>query len=266
MSKRAFFAFLISLGLALTGCTTNPTTEQQESTSSSNQINQDSQVTFDPLAEAEALFDELDGAAGQKWMIGGEDPYEGMPILIAFPESAWDDPNQGCIVTAWDPADYDYFQRLEELESWGANLPGQGIWMGASRGLDVELRTFNMNTDCLEPTKERLGWGASLAPTFVFSDGSNGSGSSSGVEQVYMPSLIGLMHKDVSLWLKANGYDFSLLMESKRIDGKLSYNRSTACMFEGKQYVFDQEPAPGTIVDNSFTVNVRAWVDCEIRQ
>jgi hypothetical protein len=251
--------------LLLSGCSSNEASGQ--AAGAEDQVSDGgSYADFDAVAEAEALFADLDGASGESWSLGAEDPYEGMPLLIAYPESAFDDPSQGCIVLAWDPADYDYFQRLAELEDAGERMPGEAIWMGSAGGLDVEVRAFNLNTSCIEPIKQRLGWGADLLPTFAFPAEGASTGADNGTEQVYMPSILGLKQKDVSSWLRSNGYNFGATIFSKRSDGKLGNNSSKACLSQGEQYVFDQSPAPGTLVQNSASAVLTGWVDCEIRQ
>jgi hypothetical protein len=251
--------------LLLSGCSSNEASGQ--AAGAEDQVSDGgSYADFDAVAEAEALFADLDGASGESWSLGAEDPYEGMPLLIAYPESAFDDPSQGCIVLAWDPADYDYFQRLAELEDAGERMPGEAIWMGSARGLDVEVRAFNLNTSCIEPIKQRLGWGTDLLPTFAFGTTDGGASGADSYEEVYVPSILGLQHKDVRWWLSSNGYKFSIDIKSKRIDGKLSYNPSLACMQVGEEFVFEQEPAPGSVAENSSSTRITGWVDCEIRQ
>lgn len=84
-------------------------------------------------------------------------------------------------------------------------------------------------------------------------------------KQVRMPSITGMSKKDVFSWLAFEGFEFTLDIKSKRVDGKLSFNQSLACMTIGNEEVFEQRPMPGTLVENSSKTRLEGWVDCEIR-
>lgn len=273
MKTRKTFVAAFALLLVLSGCgaVSNAPTQQTEEagtvgaqTGGSEEQSQTQEPapaeesSFDALAKAEALFAKLDGAGGYPWRTVGEDPYEGAPILIAMPENAFSDILQGCVVTAWDPAEYDSAKRFNELEAAGKDMPGQAIWMGSSEELMVELRAMSPDALCWQPSKERLGWAVDLAPTLEF-EGVAGSGNrQEQVETVAMPNLVGVTEGEAKTWLGSNGYKFTLTPN-------YGFNPRLSLCLGGKGLITAQTPRAGTEVKNVFGTTVRVDVDCEWR-
>jgi hypothetical protein len=280
--KYAIVAGLVSLTLVVSGCSTNemqiqatndgvqveaeasqPTqspeaTQVETSQDAADSEELDLEVQFDAVRAAEVLFGKLDGTAGFSWFWPSEDSYEGAPILIALPDEAFSDVSQGCIVLGWDPAEYDYSKRIQELEGAANDMPGQAIWMGASEGLMVELRAFSPDAKCWQPTKEKLGWAAELQPTFVFPDKDDSGGQSSAVETVAVPNVVGVTEAEAKSWLTRNGYKFN-------VTSNYGLNPRLSLCVGGKGLVTGQSPRPGTEVKNQFATFFRLEVDCEWR-
>ncbi len=275
--KKLLLSALV-LVLSMSGCSTTNTTietsppsspiatpsdSSQSQSTEKTEAAADSQEpepepVFDPIQAAETLFNKLDGTAGFSWYWPSEDPYEGAPVLIALPEGALSDIRQGCIVTGFDPSEYDYSKRLEELESAGKDLPGQAVWMGASEGLMIELRATSPDAECWRLTKEKLGWAPELEPTFVFPNSSGSTTQNDSVETVVVPNVVGVTEQEAETWLSRNGFKFN-------VSSNYGFNPKLSLCLSGKGLVTGQSPRAGTEAKNQFSTTLRLEVDCEWR-
>lgn len=283
MRKIRSVSYLMTISLLLVGCSepsedsseeemsstiteVEPVEEDEQSNAGSSEKD-DEKVTeqetekvesqFDAITQAEILFDRLDGAGGFPWMMVGEDPYEGAPVLIAMPEEAFSDSLQGCVVTAFDPEVYEYSTRINEIEGVADDLPGQAIWMGDSEGLKVELRAFSAEAACWQPSKERLGWDSDMEPTFIFPNQET-EPEKPAVETVSMPDLVGVTESEAKTWLSRNNYKFN-------VNADYGFNPRLSLCVGGKGLVTGQSPSAGSEVKNEFGTFVRLQVDCEWR-
>lgn len=84
--------------------------------------------------------------------------------------------------------------------------------------------------------------------------------------RVVVPNLIGAYDKDVLPWLRANGYELTFFVESKIPGSAFGTNPDAGCLVTEHNIIFEQSPAAGTIVENSSSVILTGWVDCEYRQ
>jgi len=204
------------------------------------------------------LFDALDGAGGFTWMqIGEPCPSDSAcPVLIAAPEDVLSDSSQGCVVTAYDPEDYDLESRSEELENLILDMPGEAIWINEFEGLAVELRATSAESECWQPSKSRMGWPEELDPQFIGPAAQSTQPQEEQTILVSMPNLVGATEKDAKSWLKNNGFKFNVYAD-------WGFNPKTSRCIGGQGVVLSQSPTAGTQVRNETSTRLTIRVDCD---
>lgn len=90
--------------------------------------------------------------------------------------------------------------------------------------------------------------------------------SSPANNQVVIPQIIGAYDGDVFPWLRANGYQIRFEVESKIPGNPVGGNPDVGCLLTEANIIYEQSPPAGTLVDNSSSVVLTGWVDCEYRQ
>lgn len=77
------------------------------------------------------------------------------------------------------------------------------------------------------------------------------------VEMVEMPNLLLVRSREATSWLYREGYKFNTYVRD------VATAASVACKINDTALIFEQEPAPGTLVENSFDTRVTLYINCQ---
>jgi hypothetical protein len=77
------------------------------------------------------------------------------------------------------------------------------------------------------------------------------------VEMVEMPNLLLVRSREATSWLYRQGYKFNTYVRD------VATSPSVACKINDTALIFEQEPAPGTLVENSFDTRVTLYINCQ---